>query len=96
MEELLKEVTARAQVWLDGNYDAETKAEVKKLMDADFNSLSFFIRSISFFTVSNLGLLSFFPFTTGAFKTCPVRGSKKKVNSRVKKRNFIISLKKKP
>ena len=22
MEELLKEVTARAQVWLDGNYDA--------------------------------------------------------------------------
>ena len=35
MDELLKEVTARAQVWLDGNYDAETKAEVKKLMDAD-------------------------------------------------------------
>lgn len=35
MEELLKEVTARAQVWLDGNYDAETKAEVKKLMDAE-------------------------------------------------------------
>ena len=35
MEDLLKEVTARAQVWLDGNYDAETKAEVKKLMDAE-------------------------------------------------------------
>ena len=35
MDELLKEVTARAQVWLDGNYDAETKAEVKKLMDAE-------------------------------------------------------------
>ena len=34
-KELLKEVTARAQVWLDGNYDAETKAEVKKLMDAE-------------------------------------------------------------
>ncbi len=33
--ELLKEVTARAQVWLDGNYDAETKAEVKKLLDAE-------------------------------------------------------------
>ena len=33
--ELLKEVTARAQVWLDGNYDAETKAEVKKMMEAD-------------------------------------------------------------
>ena len=34
-KELLKEVTARAQIWLDGNYDAETKAEVKKLMDAE-------------------------------------------------------------
>ena len=34
-KDLLKEVTARAQVWLDGNYDAETKAEVKKLMDAE-------------------------------------------------------------
>ena len=34
-KELLKEVTARAQVWLDRNYDAETKAEVKKLMDAE-------------------------------------------------------------
>lgn len=33
--ELLKEVTARAQVWLDGNYDAETKAEVKKMMEAE-------------------------------------------------------------
>lgn len=32
---LLKEVTARAQVWLDGNYDAETKAEVKQLLDAE-------------------------------------------------------------
>ena len=35
MDELIKEVTARAQVWLDGNYDAETKAEVKKMMDAE-------------------------------------------------------------
>ena len=34
-KDLLKEVTARAQIWLDGNYDAETKAEVKKLMDAE-------------------------------------------------------------
>ncbi|VBB46733.1 Phosphoglucomutase [uncultured Paludibacter sp.] len=32
---LLKEVTAKAQVWLDGNYDAETKAEVKKMMEAE-------------------------------------------------------------
>ena len=35
MDELIKEVTARAQVWLDGNYDAETKAEVKKMMEAE-------------------------------------------------------------
>lgn len=34
-DNLLKEVTARAQVWLDGNYDAETKAEVKQLLDAE-------------------------------------------------------------
>lgn len=33
--ELLKEVTTRAQVWLDGNYDAETKAEVKQLLEAE-------------------------------------------------------------
>ena len=33
--DLLKEVTARAQVWLDGNYDAETKAEVRQLLDAE-------------------------------------------------------------
>ena len=33
-KDLLKEVTARAQVWLDGNYDAETKAEVRQMLDA--------------------------------------------------------------
>ena len=33
--DLLKEVTARAQVWLEGNYDAETKAEVRQLLDAE-------------------------------------------------------------
>ena len=30
---LIKEVTAKANVWLDGNYDAETKKEVKSLLD---------------------------------------------------------------
>lgn len=34
-KDLLQEVTARAQVWLDGDYDAETKAEVKQMLDAD-------------------------------------------------------------
>lgn len=33
--QLLQEVTARAQVWLDGNYDADTKAEVRKMLDAE-------------------------------------------------------------
>ena len=32
--ELLNQVIAKAQTWLDGNYDAETKAEVQQLMDA--------------------------------------------------------------
>ena len=34
MDNLLNEVTTRAQVWLDGNYDAETKAEVREMLDA--------------------------------------------------------------
>ena len=32
---LLKTVTAKAQVWLGEGYDEETRAEVKKLLDAD-------------------------------------------------------------
>ncbi len=32
-EALLKEVTARAQVWLGEGYDAETRAEVRRLLD---------------------------------------------------------------
>jgi phosphoglucomutase len=31
--ELLKEVTAKAQIWLDGNYDAETKSIVKAMLE---------------------------------------------------------------
>ena len=31
--ELLKQVTAKAQTWLNGNYDDETKKEVKALLD---------------------------------------------------------------
>ena len=38
-KDLLKEVTARAQVWLDGNYDAETKAEVHQMLDATDKTL---------------------------------------------------------
>ena len=30
---LLQEVTAKAQVWLNGNFDEDTKKEVKALLD---------------------------------------------------------------
>ncbi len=36
---LLAEVTAKAQSWLDGNYDADTKAEVKAMLEAEDNTL---------------------------------------------------------
>ena len=32
-ETLLAQVTNKAQTWLDGNYDAETKAEVKRMLE---------------------------------------------------------------
>ncbi|MDE6824365.1 MAG: phospho-sugar mutase [Duncaniella sp.] len=34
-EQLLKEVTEKAQVWLGDGYDEETRAEVKRMLDAD-------------------------------------------------------------
>ncbi|MDE6555862.1 MAG: phospho-sugar mutase [Duncaniella sp.] len=34
-DQLLKEVTAKAQVWLGDGYDEETRAEVKRMLDAD-------------------------------------------------------------
>ena len=34
-EELLKSVTEKAQVWLGDAYDAETRAEVKRMLDAE-------------------------------------------------------------
>ncbi len=34
-EELLKTVTGRAQKWLDGRYDEETRAEVRAMLDAE-------------------------------------------------------------
>jgi len=33
-EQLLKEVTAKAQVWLGNDYDEETRSEVKRMLDA--------------------------------------------------------------
>ncbi len=59
MDELLKEVTARAQVWLDGNYDAETKAEVKKLMEAEDKTdlIEAFYRDLEFGTGGLRGIM---------------------------------------
>ena len=33
--ELIKQVTAKAQAWLSDGYDAETQAEVRRMLDAD-------------------------------------------------------------
>jgi phosphoglucomutase len=38
-ENLLTKVKSRAQIWLDGNYDAETKKQVKHLMEHDEKEL---------------------------------------------------------
>ncbi|MDE5672024.1 MAG: phospho-sugar mutase, partial [Duncaniella sp.] len=34
-EQLLKEVTAKAQIWLGDGYDEETRTEVKRMLDAE-------------------------------------------------------------
>jgi len=34
-DELITQVTAKAMTWINGGYDAETKAEVKRMLDAD-------------------------------------------------------------
>ena len=33
-KELLQQVMSKAQAWLDGNYNEETKAEIRRMMDA--------------------------------------------------------------
>ena len=39
-DQLLKEVTARAEKWLGDSYDAETRADVKRMLDADDKTAS--------------------------------------------------------
>ena len=39
---LLSLVTAKAQEWLKGNYDAETKAEVQKMLDLSLIHISLY------------------------------------------------------
>jgi phosphoglucomutase len=57
-ENLLKEVKTRAQIWLDGNYDAETKKQVKHLLENDEKELiESFYRDLEFGTGGLRGIM---------------------------------------
>lgn len=58
-KELLDLVTSRADSWLEGNYDAETKAEVKKLMDSSDKSelIECFYKDLEFGTGGLRGIM---------------------------------------
>jgi len=56
---LLNEVMTRAQVWLDGNYDENTKAEIRKLAEADDKTelIESFYRDLEFGTGGLRGIM---------------------------------------
>jgi phosphoglucomutase len=57
-KDLFKEVKAKAQVWLDGNYDAETKKLVKDMFDNDEKELiDSFYRDLEFGTGGLRGIM---------------------------------------
>ncbi len=58
-EELLKSVTAKAQEWLGEAYDAETRAEVKRMLDADDKTelIESFYRDLEFGTGGLRGIM---------------------------------------
>lgn len=58
-DNLLQEVMQKAQVWLDGNYDAETKAAVKAMMQADDKTdlIESFYRELEFGTGGLRGIM---------------------------------------
>jgi phosphoglucomutase len=58
-EALLKEVRAKAQQWLDGNYDEATKADVRRMMDADDSTelIESFYRDLEFGTGGLRGIM---------------------------------------
>ena len=58
-EELLKSVTAKAQDWLGEAYDAETRAEVKRMLDADDKTelIESFYRDLEFGTGGLRGIM---------------------------------------
>ncbi len=56
--ELEQQVLAKAQTWLDGNYDAETKKQVKWLMDNDMKELvESFYKDLEFGTGGLRGIM---------------------------------------
>ena len=59
MNEELTRVMAVAQSWLDGNYDAETKAQVKAMMDAEDKTelIDSFYRTLEFGTGGLRGIM---------------------------------------
>lgn len=59
MTEELKQIMATAQTWLDGDYDAETKAQVKQMMEAEDKSLLIdsFYRTLEFGTGGLRGIM---------------------------------------
>ncbi|MBR3830310.1 MAG: phospho-sugar mutase [Muribaculaceae bacterium] len=58
-EELLKSVTEKAQVWLGDAYDAETRAEVKRMLDAEDKTelIESFYRDLEFGTGGLRGIM---------------------------------------
>lgn len=59
MKDELQEVMARAQEWLDGNYDEQTKSEVKAMMEAEDKTLLIdsFYRTLEFGTGGLRGIM---------------------------------------
>ncbi|MCM1521060.1 MAG: phospho-sugar mutase [Muribaculaceae bacterium] len=58
-DQLLKEVTARAEKWLSDSYDAETRAEVKRMLEADDKTelIESFYRDLEFGTGGLRGIM---------------------------------------
>lgn len=57
--ELLRQVTERAQAWLSDSYDAETRAEVKRMLEADDKTelIESFYRDLEFGTGGLRGIM---------------------------------------
>ncbi len=57
-KDLLNEVKSKARKWLDGNYDAETKAEIRKMMQDDEEGLiDAFYKDLEFGTGGLRGIM---------------------------------------